>query len=113
MIESRQTDSARGFQVREKAASEPPRVDSRHSRSGSAAVWQARVIILVMINIAQLWILAATVDAALARHYSVLAPLVVASGLCFLITLSILRWWRPTSGKRTSSGYLRSPDKDR
>ena len=27
---------------------------------------------LVMINIAQLWILAATVDAALARHYTVL-----------------------------------------
>jgi len=62
---------------------------------------------LVMINIAQLWILAATVDAALARHYSVLLPLVVASAICFLITLSILRWWRPRSGQRTSSGYLK------
>ena len=56
--------------------------------------------------------LAATVDAALARHYSVLVPLVIASGICFLITLSILIWWRPTSGKRTSSGYVR-PAKDR
>ncbi|HEU5131295.1 MAG TPA: DUF6755 family protein, partial [Pyrinomonadaceae bacterium] len=54
----------------------------------SSAVWQARLIMLVMINIAQLWILAATVDAALARHYSVLLPLIVASGICFLITLS-------------------------
>jgi len=63
---------------------------------------------LVMINIAQLWILAATVDAALARHYSVLLPLVVASGVCFLITLSIIKWWRPTSRKRTSSGYVRN-----
>ena len=62
---------------------------------------------LVMINVAQLWILAATVDAALAHHYSVLTPLVVASGICFLITLSIIRWWRPTSKKKTSTGYVR------
>ena len=67
------------------------------SRTGQAAVWQARLIMLVIINIAQLWILAATVDAALARHYSVLLPLVIASGVCFAITLSIIRWWRPTS----------------
>jgi len=82
---------------------------SRRSRTGSAAVWQARLIMLVMINIAQLWILAATVDAALAGHYSVLLPLVVSSAICFLVTLSIMRWWRPTSGKRTSSGYVRPP----
>jgi hypothetical protein len=80
----------------------PPR-----ARRGQAAVWQARLIMLVMINIAQLWILAATVDAALARRYSVLLPLVIASGICFLVTLSILRWWRPTSGQRTSTGYVR------
>ena len=77
------------------------------SRTGDAAVWQARLIMLVMINVAQLWILAATVDAALARHYSVLLPLVIASGVCFLITLSIIKWWRPTSRKQTSSGYVR------
>ncbi|HEX7296267.1 MAG TPA: DUF6755 family protein [Pyrinomonadaceae bacterium] len=82
---------------------------SRGSKTGSAAVWQARLIMLVMINIAQLWILAATVDAALARHYSVLLPLIVSSAICFLITLSIIRWWRPTSGKRTSTGYVRPP----
>ena len=84
----------------------------RRGRSGSAAVWQARLIMLVMINIAQLWVLAATVDAALSHHYSVLLPLIVASGICFLITLSIIRWWRPTSNKRTSTGYIR-PAKDR
>ena len=67
---------------------------------------------LVMINIAQLWILAATVDAALAQHYSVLPPLVISSAICFLITLSIIRWWRPTSGKRTSTGYVRTPDNE-
>lgn len=86
---------------------------SGRRRSGSAAVWQARLIMLVMINVAQLWILAATVDAALARHYSVLLPLVVASGICFLITLSIIRWWRPTSSKRTSSGYVRGSVRNR
>src|SRR5262245_7774195 len=79
----------------------------RRSKAGQAAVWQARLIMLVMINIAQLWILAATVDAALARHYSVLLPLVVASGVCFVITLSIIKWWRPTSQKTTSTGYVR------
>lgn len=86
---------------------------SSHRRSGSAAVWQARLIMLVMINIAQLWILAATVDAALAGRYSMLLPLVVSSGICFLITLSIIRWWRPTSSTRTSTGYVRPPAKDR
>ena len=70
-------------------------------------MWQARLMMLVMINIAQLWILAATIDAALARHFSVLVPLVVASGVCFVITLSIIKWWRPTSHKKTSTGYVR------
>jgi len=80
---------------------------NRQAKVGQTAVWQARLIMLVMINLAQLWILAATVDAALARHYSVLLPLVVASGGCFFITLSIIKWWRPTSQHKTSSGYVR------
>jgi uncharacterized protein DUF6755 len=80
----------------------------RRSKAGQTAVWQARLIMLVMINVAQLWILAATVDAALARHYAVLLPLVIASGVCFVITLSIIKWWRPTSRRTTSSGYVRS-----
>ena len=92
--------------------SNPPAGNKRGSNAGNAAVWQARLIMLVMINIAQLWILAATVDAALARHYSVLIPLVVASGACFLITLSIIRWWRPTSREKTSSGYVRGQNRE-
>jgi hypothetical protein len=91
--------------------SKPQAGKNRRSTSGHAAVWQARLIMLVMINIAQLWILAATVDAALARHYSVLIPLVIASGVCFIITLSIIRWWRPTSRKKTSTGYVRSQNR--
>ena len=86
-------------------------ISDRRKKTGPTAVWQARLIMLVMINIAQLWILAATVDAALARHYSVLLPLVVTSGVCFLITLSIIKWWRPTSRKKTSSGYVRDTDR--
>ena len=89
-----------------------PASNKERSTAGATAVWQARLIMLVMINIAQLWILAATVEAALARHYSVLMPLVVASGVCFIITLSIIRWWRPTSGKKTSSGYVRDKVKE-
>ena len=86
---------------------ELPQNSNRRSKTGHAAVWQARLIMLIMINVAQLWILAATVDAALARHYSVLLPLVIASGICFLITLSIIKWWRPTSRNKTSTGYVR------
>ena len=76
---------------------------------GRAAVSQARLILLVMINVAQLWILAATVEAALARHFSMLIPLVIASGICWLITLSLVLWWRPVSRRHTSTGYLRPP----
>jgi hypothetical protein len=76
---------------------------------GHSAVSQARVILLVMINVAQLWVLAATVEAALARHYRVLIPLVAASFVCWLITISIIFWWRPVSRRYTSTGYIRQP----
>jgi len=102
-----ETDRSQEFHVRTPVRDSAARRESRHP-GARAAVWQARVIMLVMINLAQLWILAATVDAALAHHFSVLLPLVIASGVCFLITLSIIRWWRPTSGKRTSTGYVRA-----
>ena len=97
---------SRKLETELKTITERP-VSNRRSKAGQTAVWQARLIMLVMINIAQLWILAATVDAALARHYSALIPLVVASGVCFVITLSIIKWWRPTSRKKTSTGYIR------
>ena len=62
---------------------------------GRAAVWQARLAMLIMINVAQLWILAAAVEAALAAHYQQLWPLIISSGICWLIALSIFLWWRP------------------
>ena len=76
--------------------------------AGQAAVWQTRLVLLVMINIAQLWILSATVEAALAHHYRVLLPLVVSSAVCWLISLSIIFWWRPVSRRFTSTGYIRN-----
>jgi len=79
----------------------------RRTGRGRTAVEQARLIMLVMINVAQLWILAATVEAALAHRYQELLPLVVAAGVCWLISLSIIRWWRPSSRRHTSTGYLR------
>jgi hypothetical protein len=105
-----QTKGTQEFHVRQRLTRESSPNGSRYA-AGRGAVWQARLIMLVMINIAQLWILAATVDAALAQRYSVLLPLVLSSGICFLITLSIIRWWRPTSGKRTSTGYVRLPSR--
>ena len=74
---------------------------------GRTAVAQARLILLVMTNVAQLWVLAATVEAALAHRYSALLPLVIASGICFVVTLTLIFWWRPASRRFTSSGYLK------
>jgi hypothetical protein len=79
----------------------------RRTGRGRAAVEQARLIMLVMVNVAQLWILSATVEAALAHSYRQLLPLVIASGGCWLIALSIILWWRPASRRYTSTGYVR------
>jgi hypothetical protein len=66
---------------------------------GRSAIWQARLALLVMINIAQLWILSATIEAALARHFKQLIPLVLASGVCWAIALTIFLWWKPSDPK--------------
>ncbi|MCC6328429.1 MAG: hypothetical protein IT174_07930 [Acidobacteria bacterium] len=79
----------------------------RSAEPGRTAVWQARLVLLVMINVAQLWILAATIEAALAREFSQLIPLISASVVCWIIALTIFLWWKPASRKRTSTGYLR------
>lgn len=73
----------------------------REPLPGRTAVWQARLALLILINIAQLWILAATIEAALAAHYKQLLPLVIASGVCWLIALSIFLWWKPAPRRTT------------
>jgi hypothetical protein len=70
---------------------------------GRAAVWQARLVLLVMINLAQLWILSAAVDAALGHEFRHLLPLVIASGICWLISLSIFLWWKPVGSRQSGS----------
>jgi hypothetical protein len=52
---------------------------------------------MIMINLAQLWILSAAVEAALAREFNQLMPLVIASGVCWLIALTIFLWWKPAA----------------
>jgi hypothetical protein len=74
---------------------------------GRSAILQARLVLLVMINLAQLWILSAAIEAALGEEYKQLLPLVIASGVCWAIALTIFLWWRPTSERRTSTGYVR------
>lgn len=76
----------------------------RVTPKGRAAVLQAKLILLVMINIAQLWILAATIEAALARHFSELPPLIIASGVCWFIGITVLFWWKPATSKRDTIG---------
>ncbi len=64
---------------------------------GRTAVWQARLVLLVMVNVAQLWILSATVEAVLAQARHQLVPLIISSGICWLIALTIILWWRPSA----------------
>lgn len=77
------------------------RPDQRVLTGGRTAVWQARLVLLVMINIAQLWILSATIEAALASHFEQLIPLVIASGVCWLFALTIFLWWKPVARRQT------------
>jgi hypothetical protein len=84
-----------------------PRPTRNLAGKGRTAVAQARLILLVMINVAQLWVLAATVEAALSHRFSALLPLVIASGICFVVSLTLIFWWRPASRRFTSSGYLK------
>ena len=74
-------------------------ISKRRPSTGRAAIWQARLALLVMINIAQLWILSATIEAALAGEYNQLVPLVIASGVCWVIALTIFLWWKPAGLK--------------
>ena len=78
----------------------------RPTEQGRTAVYQARLVLFVMINIAQLWMLSATIEAALAREYGRLIPLVAGSAVCWLIGLTIFLWWKPASSRRTSTGYV-------
>ncbi len=80
---------------------------NRPMERGRTAVWQARLVLLVMINLAQLWILSAAVEAALAREFKQLLPLVAGSGVCWLIALTIFLWLKPVSRRRTSIGDVR------
>lgn len=73
--------------------------NSYRSRRGKTAIWQAKLMLLIMINLAQLWTLSATVEAALAKEFKQLPPLIIASGICWLISLSIVLWWKPVSEK--------------
>ena len=76
-----------------------PKIQNQQKRAlkGHTAVWQARLVLLVMINIAQLWLLSATVEAALAYEFGQMVPLVVASLVCWLIALTIFLWWKPAA----------------
>lgn len=78
----------------------------RSTPKGRSAVTQAKLSLLVMTNLAQLWILSATVEAALAKHYQKLAPLIIASGVCWLISVTIVLWWKPTKSKRATIGKI-------
>ena len=76
----------------------------KNPTQGRSAIWQARLVLLVMINVAQLWILSATIEAALAGDFKQLVPLVIASGVCWFIALTIFLWWKPTTPKSKLSG---------
>ncbi|MEQ1924438.1 MAG: hypothetical protein ABL952_18220 [Pyrinomonadaceae bacterium] len=73
---------------------------SRLLARGRTAIWQARLALLVMINLAQLWIMSAVIEAALEHSYHQLLPLVIASAVCWVISMTIILWWRPAPKAR-------------
>lgn len=83
---------------------ERPAAPRRHDDLGRTAVWQSRLVMLVMINLAQLWILSAAIEAALARHFDKLWPLIIASVVCWAIALTIFLWWKPAPKRRATPG---------
>ncbi len=87
----------------------PPRpLPHRPAMRGRAAIWQARLVLLVLINIAQLWVLSATVEAALAGEYKHLLPLFISSAVCWVIALTVLLWWKPPEPLRRTPVSLNS-----
>ena len=86
------------------SASDRPVTPRRHEDSGRTAVWQARLVMLVMINLAQLWILSTAIEAALARHFDKLWPLIIASGICWVIAFTIFLWWKPAPKRSQTPG---------
>lgn len=64
------------------------------SRRGKTAIWQAKLMLLIMLNLAQLWILSATIEAVLGEEYKQLYPLVIASLVCWLISLTNVFYWK-------------------
>lgn len=83
--------------------SKRPHKISRPQTRGRTAVWQARVALLIMINLAQMWILSAAIEAAIANEYRQLWPLVIASVVCWVVALTIILWWKPASRPGTAS----------
>ena len=81
-----------------------PTTPRRHDDRGRTAVWQSRLVMLVMINLAQLWILSAAIEAALARHFDKLWPLIIASVVCWSIALTIFLWWKPAPRRSATRG---------
>ncbi|MBK9162859.1 MAG: hypothetical protein IPM21_02935 [Acidobacteria bacterium] len=81
-----------------------PGTPRRHEDRGRTAIWQARLVMFVMINLAQLWILSAAIEAALARHFDKLWPLIIASFVCWSIALTIFLWWKPVPRRGQTRG---------
>lgn len=104
-LEDRQAREV-SFQMQAPNVATAARGARRPEMRGATAVWQARLVLFVMINLAQMWILSATVEAALAGEYKQLLPLVISSGVCWVIGLTIFLWWKPASKRPTSTGFI-------
>ncbi len=95
-------DSVKFHTAENGRAATPRRGEDR----GRTAVWQSRLVMLVMINLAQLWILSTLIEAALARHFDKLWPLIIASAVCWVIALTIFLWWKPAPKRSRAASRI-------
>ena len=62
------------------------------TRQQGATLFSAILVLIATVVVVQLWLLAAALDARLAREYSVLLPTMLASGGLFVLNAGLL-WW--------------------
>jgi len=62
------------------------------TREQGSTLFSAVLVLIALLVVIQLWLVAAALDALLARQFVVLVPTAVASGLLFALSGGLL-WW--------------------
>jgi len=62
------------------------------TRQQGSTLFSAILVLIATLVVIQLWLVAASLDALLARQTAVLVPTAVAAGTLFVVNVCLLRW---------------------